>query len=176
MSDPLKASSIPAEEQLTYQAKLHISFGAYQWVSIKLFRLPGHPIDDQAALRLLLRHVRYRDSYAGTGDKDMVTLHGPYRLDAISIDSFTPADPASAEATLGAWAEEYWALDEAARDWLERELYPRVRNATSCYRLADLGEDAQHDWGWVLGKTGFHELVVVDRVAGSLALVVASDD
>jgi len=37
---------------------------SYQWFDIKLFKLPKEPIDDREALSLLVRHVRYRDSYA----------------------------------------------------------------------------------------------------------------
>ncbi|WP_442023322.1 hypothetical protein [Nocardia sp. 2YAB30] len=42
------------------------------------------------------------------------------------------------------------------------------------YRLRDLGESALHDWGWVLWE--FQELVLIDRTAGTLALVVAAID
>ncbi|HUH70626.1 MAG TPA: hypothetical protein VLZ05_18230 [Mycobacterium sp.] len=41
-------------------------------VSIKLFALPAGT-DDHAVLALLMCHVRYRDSYGSTGDKDMET-------------------------------------------------------------------------------------------------------
>lgn len=33
---------------------------------------------------------------------------------------------------------------------LERELYRSLRAANRVYRLRDLGDDALHDWGWVL--------------------------
>lgn len=62
---------------------------------------------------------------------------------------------------------------------MERELYPRIRNATSSYQLVDLRETAQQDEGWrtsVGSVTGFFELVLVNRHARSVALVVASDD
>jgi hypothetical protein len=149
---------------------------AYQWFDIKLFKLPDEPIDDQEALGLLLRHIRYRDSYASEGEKDSVSIHGPYCLDAITTDSFTAADPESVETTLHAWAGQVEPVPDVARDQAERELYPRVRTATSCYRLA-VGPEAQHESGWVVGgMTGFHEFVLIDRQAGILALVVASDD
>jgi hypothetical protein len=178
MSNPPIASSIPAEEQLAYQGGMFINFlnSTFQWVDIKLFALPRDLNNDRGALGLLLRHVRYRDSYAGTGDIDMVDLHGPYRLDAITADSFPSADPAGAEAKLRAWAEQNAPLPDIARDQIETELYPRIRNATSCYRLEDLGVAAQHDWGDTVGLNGFHEFVVIDRAEGTLALVVASDD
>jgi hypothetical protein len=44
------------------------------------------------------------------------------------------------------------------------------------YRLADLRETAEHDWGWVVGTSGFHEFLAVDRTTERLRLIVASDD
>jgi hypothetical protein len=42
------------------------------------------------------------------------------------------------------------------------------------FRLHDLGQAAAHDWGWVL--TDFIELVVIDRSAPRLSLIVAAED
>jgi hypothetical protein len=176
MSDHLKSSSLPVEEQLVYQDKVEILLPAYQWFDIKLFRLPDEPTDDREALSLLLRHVRYRDSYATENEEDAVSIHGPYYLEAITTDSFARSDSASAETTLHTWAEQVVPVPDNERDEAERELYSRVRAATSCYRLA-VGPEAQHESGWVVGGlTGFHEFVLIDRRTGTLALVVASDD
>jgi hypothetical protein len=175
LSDRLESVSPPVEEQLVYQDKIVILLPAYQWFSIKLFRLPDEPIDDREALGLLLRHVRYRDSYASSVFEDSVSIHGPYCLDAITTGSFTAADPESVQTTLRAWSGQVVPVPDIERDQAERELYARVRTATSCYRLV-LGPEAQHDWGWVVGMTGFYEFVLIDRRAGTLALVVASDD
>jgi hypothetical protein len=167
---------MPAKEQLIYEDQVCIKFAnsTYQWVDIKLFKLADLRIADQVALKLLLQHAHYPDSYAGA--KATRSQHGPYRLDAITTDSFTIVDTASAEATLRTWAEQDAPLDEVARDQVERELYPRIRTAACCYRLNDLGEESKHDWAEVVGSGGFHEFVLIDRRAGSLALVVASDD
>jgi hypothetical protein len=177
MGDRLRPSST-STEQLSFTRTIFIRFNntTTQWVSIKLFTLSEHSIDEHTALSLLLRHARYRDSYAGTADEDMKTLHGPYRLDAIHPDSFIRVDAADAEGRLRTWAEQDVPLDDSTRQQLERELYPRLRTATSCYQLAELGDESQHDWGWVVGFTGFQEVVLIDRRTRSLALVVASDD
>jgi hypothetical protein len=170
-------SSTPAQQQLVYQGEVFINFrSSRQWVSIKLFTLPDADIDDWAALDLLLGHVRYRDSYSGTHQKDMKTIHGPYRLDAITPDSFSPVSSPDTEALLRTWAEYNKPLPDDNRAAMERELYPRIRDATSRYQLADLRQTAEHDWGYVVGTTGFHEFVLIDRQAGILALAVASDD
>jgi hypothetical protein len=176
LSDRLKSSSRPVEEQLVYQDSVEILLPAYQWVDIKLFKLPKEPIDDRKALGLLLRHVRYRDSYASENEEDAVNIHGPYCLEAITTDAFERSDGASAEATIRTWAEQVVPVPDIQRNELQRELYPRVHTATSCYRLA-VGSEAQHESGWVVGgMTGFHEFVLIDHRAGTLALVVASDD
>ncbi len=171
-------SAVPAEERLVYQGEVFINFRnhTYQWVSIKLFEFPAD-IDDDAVLSLLIRHVRYRDSYGGTGDKDMETIHGPYWLYAITPEVFSPVSPADAEALIRTWAEYAAPLPDAYRDEMEQELYPRIRCATSRYQLPDLRDSAEHDWGSSVGSlTGFFEFVLIDRHAGSVALVVASDD
>ncbi|EFV12523.2 hypothetical protein HMPREF9336_02603 [Segniliparus rugosus ATCC BAA-974] len=160
-----------------YREKVFVNFRRGRcWVHAKLFALPGD-VDDRAALGLLLRHVRYRDSYAGSGNLDMETLHGPYRLSALSVEVFEPLGRSAVESALRAWVERYVSLSEVCEGQLEREVYPLISSATSCYRLADLRPAAEHDWGWVVGSVGgFHEFVLIDRVEGSLALVVAADD
>ena len=31
---------------------------------------------------------------------------------------------------------------------------------------------SEHDWGWVVGIAGFHEVVIIDRAASMLTLLV----
>jgi hypothetical protein len=180
MGEPggVETGAVSPEEQLAYQRQVFINFRnhTYQWVSIKLFAFPAE-IDDDAVLSLLIRHVRYRDSYGGTGDKDMETIHGPYWLNAITPAAFSPVLGPDAEALIRTWAEYAAPLSDACREEMEQELYPRIRNATSRYQLPDLRDRAEHDWGSSVGSlTGFFEFVLIDRRAGSMALVVASDD
>ena len=94
----VEAGDTTVEERLVYQGEVFINFRnhTYQWVSIKLFVLSADT-DDHAVLALLIRHVRYRDSYNGTGDKDMETIHGPYWLRAITPESFFPVSAADTE-------------------------------------------------------------------------------
>ncbi|MEN4449183.1 MAG: hypothetical protein EKK51_21110 [Mycolicibacterium sp.] len=66
---------------------------------------------------------------------------------------------------------------QAQREELDREVCAHIQRATVIYRLPDIRATAQHDWGDIVGgDAGFHEFVVIDRTAGELALVVASDD
>ncbi|BBZ45850.1 hypothetical protein [Mycobacterium parmense] len=180
MREPADAgpAAVPVEERLRYQGEVFINFRnhTYQWVSLKLFALPAD-VDDYTVLRLLIGHIRYRDSYGGTGDKDMETIHGPYWLYAIAPEVFSPVSAIDAETLIRTWAEYAAPLPDGRRDEMERELYPRIRNATSRYQLPDLRDAAEHDWGGSVGAvTGFFEFVLIDRRAGSVALVIASDD
>jgi len=172
--------ALPAEESLVYLGDVFINFRnhTYQWVSIKLFELRADA-DDNEVLASLIRHVRYRDSYNGTGDEDMKTIHGPYQLSAITPDSFISASASAIETLIRTWAEYAAPLPDPRRAEMERELYPRIRQATSAYQLFDLRDTAQQEEGWgtsVGSATGFFELVLINRANGSLALVVASDD
>jgi hypothetical protein len=172
--------AVPAEESLVYQGDVFINFRnhTYQWLSIKLFELPAHA-DDNEVLELLTRHVRYRDSYNGTGDEDMKTIHGPYQLGAITPESFFSASAGDIETLIRTWAEYAGPLPDPRRTEMELELYPRIAQATSAYQLLDLRDSAQHDEGWgasVGSVTGFFEFVLINRDRGSVALVVASDD
>lgn len=168
--------TVPVEERLVYQSEVFVNFRtSRQWVSAKLFDLPPE-VDDFTVLQLLFRHVRYRDSYGGTGDKDMETIHGPYWLHAIVPEILVPASAVDAEALIRTWAEYDVSLTDHDRVAMEHEIYPRIRHATSRYQLPDLRDTALHDWGWAIGNNGFHEFVLIDRRAGSVALLVASDD
>jgi hypothetical protein len=162
--------------QLVYQREIFINPAVTRhWVSIKVFDLPAD-VDDRAALALMIAHVRYRDSYAGTGDKDMGTIHGPYWLSAINPDAFVVADPAATDTMIRTWAEYYAPWPETDREAMDREVYSRVAAATVIYQLPNIRATAQHDWGEVVGGDGFHEFVAINRATAELALIVASDD
>jgi hypothetical protein len=168
----------PSDESLVYLGDVFINFRnhTYQWVSIKLFELPADA-DDNEVLASLIRHVRYRDSYAAPDFEDAKTIHGPYWLSEIDSGVFCPVLAADAEALIRTWAEYAAPLPDGRREEMEHDLYARIREATSRYQLPDLRDTAEHDWGSTVGSiTGFFEFILLNRNKGSLALVVASDD
>ncbi|MER7519872.1 hypothetical protein [Streptomyces sp. NPDC126499] len=145
---------------------------AYRWVDTKVFRCPaGEP--DEALLAALVAHPWFRDDYAG-GDVDPDgTRHGPYRLDAVTAGAYRPVEAEEARRVLRDWADEHGPVPAS----LEAELaavFAVVASADRCYRLADLGDGALHDWGGV--HCQFHEFVAVDRGRARLTLLVAADD
>jgi hypothetical protein len=120
--------------------------------------------------------IGYRDSYAASEFTDSETIHGPYWLNAITLNVFEAVAASDVEALIRTWAEYTVPLTDHDRAAMEREVYPRVANATSRYQLPDLREPAQHDWGRIVRVDGFHEFVLVDRGIDAVTLIVASDD
>lgn len=170
------SAHVTADEQLVYQRRIFVNPAVTrQWVSIKVFALPAD-VDDRSALAAMIAHARYRDSYAGTGDTDMVDKHGPYWLSAITPEAFVVADPVAVDTVIRTWAGYYVPWPAADREAMDREVYARIQHATVIYQLPDIRATAQHDWGEIVGSDGFHEYVTIDRATGELALVVASDD
>jgi hypothetical protein len=171
------------EHDLDYRDQVFINFRdffrrsldhAFRWVDLKRFCLPRTARSDTQILDALIRHVQFRDDYAGGGVDPVGTRHGPYWLDRISVDAYELVDETRATCVLHVWASQYGELSQTLKVALERDVHSLVRAATSRYRLMALGEDALHDWGGV--HCEFHELVVIDRSTNSLALIVAADD
>ena len=171
-----RSTDTTVDERLVYQGEVFVNFQASrQWVSIKLFA-EAADTDDDDVLSSLIRHVRYRDSYAASEFTDAETIHGPYWLTAITPQAFEPVSAGDAEALIRTWAEYTVPLTDKDRAAMEREVYPRVANATSRYQLPNLRETALHDWGRIVRVDGFHEFVLIDRRIDVVALLVASDD
>ncbi|MEV6867793.1 hypothetical protein AB0M44_43265 [Streptosporangium subroseum] len=169
------------QEVLTYQDHLFINFGdfhfeghGYRWVDIKRFGLPRPDADDAHLLAELIGHEQYRDDYAGGGVDIDGVRHGPYWLRNLSPTAYAHVDEVGANATLRSWAGQFGELPMVLSARLEREVHPLVAGATGRYQLKNLGHEAFHDWGGVHGE--FHELILVDRVAETLSLLVAADD
>ncbi|GGT00797.1 hypothetical protein GCM10010156_68660 [Planobispora rosea] len=166
---------------LAYQDHLFINFRdfdferhAYRWIDIKRFGLSRPDVDGTHLLAELIGHEQYRDDYAGGGAEPDGIRHGSYWLRNISPAAFTRIDKAGANAILRGWAEQFGPLPAALSARLENEVHPLLAEAIERYRLEDLDREAFHDWGGV--HIDFHELVLIDRVAGTLALLVAADD
>ncbi len=160
--------------QLAHAGHTFVNFsnGTYRWVDITRFRLPDNTSDDRAALAALIEHELYGSDHAGGDPGADPVRHGPYWRDRITPDGFDLIDAGAAESLLYAWSRREEEPPEAVRAGLEREVYQPLRAADRVYRLRDLGEGAQHDWGWVLWE--FEELVLIGPT--DLTLVVAAID
>ena len=171
-------------ETLAYRNQIFINFRgfrfdspaghAFRWVDVKRFDLPGSDPGDEWLLTTLIGHVAFRDDYAGGGVEAEGLRHGPYWLRQITPARYVQIDEERANELLRGWAEQFGALPPALTARLEREVYLLLTAATSRYQLEDLGHEAFHDWGGV--HADFHELILIDRTAGVLSLLVAADD
>ena len=145
----------------------------FRWVDLKHFRLRAQPPADELVLRSLMGDDRFADGYSGGGANPAGGIHGPYRLGRITPASYEHVDAAAAIDEVDRWALQYGDLPASLVEALEQQVYAPIRSATGLYRLKDLGEDAFHDFV-VHGE--FHEIVIIDRAANAVTLVVAGDD
>jgi hypothetical protein len=125
-------------------------------------------------LEALLEHPAYRDDFASPEGETELPIHGPYRLDAVTADAFAPISLADAEGILTTWLHDTGVRPEDFDPKL-MHVFERIRAADIRFYLGDLGEASQHDWGWVVGMTGFHEFVLVGP-GEQVNMIVASDD
>ncbi|PRY00020.1 hypothetical protein [Allonocardiopsis opalescens] len=178
------AAEAPGAPVLDFREQVFVNFRrfdfaepgghAYRWLDVKHFDLGPRPPDDRGLLEALIGHVQFRDGYAGDGANEAGGWHGSYRLDAVTADAYEPVSAQEAEHTVRTWAEGGGPVPAALAAALEQAAYQPIRAATGRYRLRELGRDAFHVWGGV--HIEFHELVLVDRRAGTLALLVGADD
>lgn len=128
-------------------------------------------------MRSLVAHDRFRDNYAtATSHDDGGELHGPYELGAVDATSYETVDLGDVVVTFAKFAALYCNADEAVAQLrlFDSEVLPLIDKSTAFFRLRDLGEAAQHDWGWVLEH--FTEVVAVGGLQGTVTLVVAAED
>ncbi|QIV79883.1 hypothetical protein [Mycolicibacterium frederiksbergense] len=182
MSSPNSASSAAtAGDELVYTGETVVVFAnaTYQFVVLRHFLLPAGDdgTSDGDVLAMLIQNPHYRGSFVGTGDGD-TTIHGPYQASAITTDSFVAVAPTDAETLVRRWAEYAAPLPEVSGQGMDREVYPRMRAATSLYQLVALPQEAfETEWRLGIGSaTGFHEFVALDRLGGTVTLVMATDD
>jgi hypothetical protein len=91
-----------------------------------------------------------------TGETE-APVHGCYRIDAISPDVFDEVTPSHANEVLNTWMDQFGPLDRDGVVGELDEVFELLRRSPLVLQLRNLGKDAQHDWGWVGGGTGFHE-------------------
>lgn len=145
--------------------------GTYRLIRQKQYRWePGQNSTDRDALASLIAHPSYEDTFLGQGPRPHGHgTHGPYRLERVTTDSFERFDAATAAGGLRSWTTDHGPTPDPLRERVE-DVYSLIENAPSCFRRALIDAD-RHDLGWIL--TRFHELVLVDRSAGSVILIVA---
>jgi hypothetical protein len=133
-----------------HEQMVRLDKGTFHWVSLKQFRIDPTQ-SNRRLLDALVAHEQYRDHYAGgrAVDQNYHSLHGPYRLEYISVDTFRPVRPTVAQAVLQEWvkaASNGLPSPQVQQD-LNQNVYS-VLDADSLLQLPNLRPDAEHDWGW----------------------------
>ncbi|MEY9886995.1 hypothetical protein ABIA35_006729 [Catenulispora sp. MAP12-49] len=149
------------------------SHHGFRWINIKRFRIPAAPADERL-LSTLIDDGQFEDGYIGGGADPGSGVHGPYHLGRITPAAYQAVDVDTAIGELDTWARQLGALPPTLADVLEEEVYAPIRRAGSRYRLAELGQDAMHDLGFIPAE--FHEIVIVAPEVHLLTLIVAADD
>ncbi|MET9492379.1 hypothetical protein [Nocardia sp. NPDC006630] len=166
------------DSPLTFETERSVLLdrGTYHWARLQTFRIDSaRPVSE--LLTALVAHPRYRDHFATAFEGQGIhTLHGPYRVECIAADTFRPISSTSARILLQDWADNAGVpVSREIQAELDTQVFPLLE-APELLQLPDLRPDAQHDWGWVVGVDGFHELVAIDQADRVLTLIVAADD
>ncbi|WP_278265811.1 hypothetical protein [Nocardia sp. AG03] len=169
---------------LTYETGAFINFRDYRfhdprahgfrWVSIKHLRLGPGSDGDRELLAALIGHEQFRDDYAGGGVLPDGSRHGPFWLRLVGPDAYEVISREASAEILRSWTDLLGTAPTELEADLQREVFNRLIAADRIYYLSGLGDEAIHDWGRVHGY--FHELVLIDRSAGRITLLVAADD
>lgn len=145
-----------------------------QWIDIKRFTIIEPPVVDRELLSALIGDQHFRDDYIGGGVDPAGTRHGPYRIDRVTPDSYTPASAHSVIALVTRWVDQCGVVPDALRQVIDREVFAPARTATDIATLPRLDYSAVNDYGFV--HTEFHEIVTIDTTGGTLRLIVAASD
>jgi hypothetical protein len=165
---------------LSFESRTGIVFGDghYDWIDVKAFGLRPPNAESHVLLQLLLAEPAYRDHYTSPPDDDQGdhSLHGPYRLDAIAPDSFVSVPLSEVADALRAFGRRYSSEQETEMRLgkVAAQVEPLLDGGTRAFRLGDLGDGAQHEFGWILDH--FTEFVVVNDTSQQLFLIVAGQD
>jgi hypothetical protein len=155
--------------------------GTYMWVLLTHFAIEAAQ-EDGSLLAALIESRGYAHDYASPfklRDPVEPAVHGRWWRDKITPALFTLWPAAEAQSLLRAWANDQDA-DEPMTPSPEvelrlQDLYTLLESG-QLYKLNNPGTEAEHDYGWVTGKGGFHEFVVIDRAKDEAIVLVAYDD
>lgn len=159
--------------------------GTYMWVDIKTFAITSAATDDEL-LAALMATPAYRDDYCSPFDPAPMDYpgaprHAKWWLDRLAPSMFTRVAAEHAVDIVTSWAvDQEWSAgytgpSDETRYALRDEVFSLFAGG-DVFELRPPGGEAFHDYGSVVGCTGYHEFAVIDRESGVLHLIVAADD
>jgi hypothetical protein len=135
--------------------------------------------DAEVCLSGMISSAAYRDSFLEreSWKRDSKSVHGPYRIEALSPKDFVPVPRTDFESRLAAWLDGGEGYDSGAppdRRKSVRDLTAQIPVAAACYCLSRELDDAEHEFSFVL--LDFTEFVFFDTEADCLWSVVWGAD
>lgn len=152
------------------------------WCQLVSFTILDDSASDQCLLAAVLAHPRYRDHCAGPFDGQIEhDLHGPYRIETITVDGFVSTTVVAALTVMHLWIRdcvfpEYRDSIVDSLRLIHRHVGPPLREADCIYRLVTPRRGNEHDWASVVGHCGFHEFIAIDRTRQTVWMIIASND
>lgn len=165
---------------LVDDALVHLAEHFYGWCMLLRFAFDGQPPAVEL-ITALLSHPRYQDSCMSPWTGPIPGVHGPYRLETLTVEGFQRCSAAAALEILHNWpaadleaqfTKGMLVCQEIIGAWVS----PLLIAADEIYRLTVPREGNEHDSGWVVGFGGFHEFIAIDRGMGALNVIIGSDD
>jgi hypothetical protein len=167
--------------RLTDDTHVHLADGMYSFCVLLKFDFDGQPSAAEL-IGAVLAHPRYDDMFISPWTGPCGDVHGPYRLETLTVEGFQPCSAAAALANLMDWpainlspwvSKELIESQEIVAAWVS----PLIIGADEIYRLSVPREGNEHDCGWIAGfAAGFHEFIAIDRPNTVLTVIVATDD
>jgi hypothetical protein len=167
--------------RLTDDTHVHLADGMYSFCVLLRYAFDGQPSAAEL-IEAVLSHPRYDDMFISRWTGPCGDVHGPYRLETLTVEGFRPCSTATALANLMDWpatnlspwvSKELMLSQEIVAAWIS----PLIIGADEIYRLSVPREGNEHDCGWIPGfAAGFHEFITIDRSNAILTVIVATDD
>jgi hypothetical protein len=156
---------------------------SYMWILTIRFDIAGEEGGDEV-INAIITSPQYGYDFAspfdGTAGPSHPDIHGRWWRRHIGSDRFELCSPAHAVEVVRSWAEDQKWTDPNFTQPLDaqqrlNDTYS-VLQAGEVYELNNPLAEHEHDYGWVMGRTGFHEFLVIDRTHRTATLVVTCDD
>lgn len=168
-------------EQHTFTS---LDLHTFMWVDHFMFSIDA-TLPDEELLSGLLTSADYAHDFASpyrygadVGFEGR-PIHARWLADMLTLEMFAKVEASEARQAIHSWMDdEMLEPPQTARTHARVDAVLDVAlGSGEVYRLdVPEGEELMHEYGGVVGATGYQEYVTIDRVSATMHLVVASDD
>jgi hypothetical protein len=166
--------------RLTDVTTVLLADGMYSFCELLRYAYDGQPAAGEL-IAAVLEHPRYHDMFITRWTGPQRGVHGPYRLETLSVEGFEPCSVATAIDVLNKWPASHlnpWVSHEMieSQEIVAAWTSPLILAASEIYHLTVPREGNEHDCGWICGTGGFHEFIAFDRPNNTLTVIIGTDD